>query len=214
MFGKIKLLNEYKRFENKLITKKHQIQETWIEYKIFKLKYGNAKQSNVRKYQKCKVMTCKLCFYLFVLSVVLHYIKYYITLYYSKKLSKKALDMFDIGKYFPRVSYFATVLLFSYLKASKISCKKWETWKILSILHSAPCNNNYITAKCLWESMWHFCHSFLFTSNEILFSITLGINTLKLFFKLFSFKLDKVKGTLMHIWRCKDIFVFTEGFGL
>ena len=109
MFGKMQLLNEYKRFENKLITKKHQIQERWIEYKILKLKYGNAKESNVRIYQKCEVMTCRLCFYLFVLSAVLHCIKYYITLYYSKKLRKKALDMFDFFKYLTlkKLSYIA-----------------------------------------------------------------------------------------------------------
>ena len=51
MFGKIKHLNEYKTFENKLTTKKHGIQKKWIEYKTFELKYGNTKLTNVWKYK-------------------------------------------------------------------------------------------------------------------------------------------------------------------
>ena len=49
MFGKIKHLNKYKRFKNKLITKKHGIQKKLIKYNIFELKYGNTKLTNVWK---------------------------------------------------------------------------------------------------------------------------------------------------------------------
>ena len=49
MFGKIKHLNEYKTFKNKLITKKHGIQKKLINYKIFELMYGNTKLTNVWK---------------------------------------------------------------------------------------------------------------------------------------------------------------------
>ena len=49
MFGKIKHLNKYKTFKNKLITKKHGIQKKLIKYKIFELKYGNTKLTNVWK---------------------------------------------------------------------------------------------------------------------------------------------------------------------
>ena len=33
---------------------------------------------------------------------------------------------------------------FTLLKAREISCKIWETRRIFPILHSAPCDNNYI----------------------------------------------------------------------
>ena len=43
---------------------------------------------------------------------------------------------------------FSEFLIFCYyftrLKAREISCKIWETRKIFPILHSAPCDNNYI----------------------------------------------------------------------
>ena len=169
------------------LQKKHQTQDKWIEYKTFEL----------------EVITCRFCFYLFILSVVLNDIKHYITLYYSKILNRKALDISDffkyltiksslydvscnIGKYFPCFSYFATIFLFCYLKASEISCKKRETSKILTMFHSAPCDNNYITVKYLQVPMWHFCCSFLFYVEwNPFFSITVGINTLKHVFKLF-----------------------------
>ena len=42
----------------------------------------------------------------------------------------------NIGKYFPRFSYFAII------------CKIWETWGKCSILHSAPLDKNYIYRQC------------------------------------------------------------------
>ena len=38
------------------------------------------------------------------------------------------------------------------LKAREISCKIWQTRKIFPILHSAPCDNNYI-----WETRKIIC---------------------------------------------------------
>ena len=44
---------------------------------------------------------------------------------------------------------FSSFLIFCYyftrLKAREISCKIWETRKIFLILHSAPCDSNYLT---------------------------------------------------------------------
>ena len=50
-------------FENKSITRDHRIQNKWTEYKIFELKSGNRKLSNVWKYNPGKVSSCKFCFY-------------------------------------------------------------------------------------------------------------------------------------------------------
>ena len=44
--------------------------------------------------------------------------------------------------------FFPILIFFDYLthlKAREISCKIWETRKIFPILHSAQCDNNYIT---------------------------------------------------------------------
>ena len=41
-----------KTFETKSIIKDHQIQNKWTEYKIFELKYGNRKLSNVWEYNQ------------------------------------------------------------------------------------------------------------------------------------------------------------------
>ena len=48
---------------------------------------------------------------------------------------------------------------FTRLRACEIRCKIWETWKIFPILHSAPCDNNYLlllpnvkkTTWCQWK---------------------------------------------------------------
>ena len=54
---------------------------------------------------------------------------------------------------------FSSFLIFFYyftcLKAREISCKIWETRKILAILHSAPCDNSFISlniTKCCQTS--------------------------------------------------------------
>ena len=43
-------------FENKSITIDHRIQNKWREYKIFELKYGNRKLSNIWKYNQVRLV--------------------------------------------------------------------------------------------------------------------------------------------------------------
>ena len=44
------------------------------------------------------------------------------------------------------------ILLFFHSPEGVISCKIWETRKIFPILHSAPCDNNYISYSVLLNS--------------------------------------------------------------
>ena len=53
---KIKHSNDFKTFKNKSVTKNHWMQNKWLEYKIFELKYGNTKLSNVWKYKKVRLV--------------------------------------------------------------------------------------------------------------------------------------------------------------
>ena len=45
---------------------------------------------------------------------------------------------------------FSSFLIFCFYftcrKAREKSCKTWEAWKIFPILHSAPCDNNYLNS--------------------------------------------------------------------
>ena len=43
-------------FENKSITKDYRMQNKWTEYKIFELKYGKRKLSNVWKYNQVRLV--------------------------------------------------------------------------------------------------------------------------------------------------------------
>ena len=54
ILGKIKHSNEYKTLENKLILKNYRIENKRIAYRMLKLKYGNAKLSNIWKYEYMK----------------------------------------------------------------------------------------------------------------------------------------------------------------
>ena len=54
ILGKIKHSNEYKTLENKLILKNYRMENKRIAYRMLKLKYGNAKLSNIWKYEYMK----------------------------------------------------------------------------------------------------------------------------------------------------------------
>ena len=54
--------------QNKLITKDHRMQNEWTEYKIFELKYGNRKLSNIWKYNQVRLILAFFYFYFFVTS--------------------------------------------------------------------------------------------------------------------------------------------------
>ena len=63
---KIKHSNDYKTLKNKSVTKNHWMQNKLLEYKIFELKYGNTKLSNVWKHKKVRsvlVVFASTCFY-------------------------------------------------------------------------------------------------------------------------------------------------------
>ena len=80
---------------------------------------------------------------------------------------------------------------FARLKAREISCKKWETWKIFPILHSAPCDNNYLSH----IRMINYVNSWLVLFLQLLSHFVACVSIY-----LFSFESTSCYGILEHLW--------------
>ena len=83
---------------------------------------------------------------------------------------------------------------FARLKAREISCKKWETWKIFPILHSAPCDNNYL----LHIRTINYVNSWLVLFLQRLSHFVACVSVF--LFLLFSFESTSCYGIQENLW--------------